>query len=84
MLYGVKIRNKKGSIFEDNILFFENRDKAVQFEKQIRFLDDIVHKEDYKKKVEKIKIFYTPFMKKDNRETEIELINEYPILVEFF
>lgn len=84
MLYGVRIKNKCHSQFDDKILLFKNKDKAVQFEKDIRFLDDVVYKEDYRNKVKQIKSKYSSLFVNDNIENEIELINQYPILVEFF
>ena len=84
MLYGVKIKNKSGKVFYDKILFFDRKEKAVQFERDIRFLDDVVYKEDYKNKVMQIKSKYSYLFVNDNIENEIELINQYPILVEFF
>ena len=84
MLYGVKIRNKENFIYEDKILFFESKDRAVHFERDIRFLDDVVHKDEYKRKVESLKSRYFNSLVEDTGESEIELINQYPILVEFF
>ena len=53
MLYGVKIRNvqsKSKNIYDDKIMFFESREKAKQFERDIRFLDDVAYRDDIRKK----------------------------------
>ena len=84
MLYGVKIKNKCGKVFEERILFFDKKDKALQFEREIRFLDDIAYKEDYKKKVQSIYSKYSSLFIQDTGDCSIELINQYPINVEYF
>ena len=87
MLYGVKIRNvqsKSKNIYEDKIMFFESREKAKQFERDIRFLDDVAYRDDYKKKVLEICEKYKSFFMKDDGEDSIEMINQCPIAVEFF
>lgn len=84
MLYGVKIKNKSGKVFYDKILFFDRKEKAVQFERDIRFLDDVAYREDYKKKALSIYSKYSSFFVEDMGDMDIELINQYPINVEFF
>lgn len=81
--YGVLIKNVKGKEMEDKIVVFDSYDKCMKFEKRIRFLDNIVDREKYKMEVDKIIANSTVVIYAEDAES-VELVNQYPILVQFF
>lgn len=82
--YGVLIRNaKRNNVYEPKIVVFEGYDKCLKFEKRIRFLDSIVDNEKYKIEVDKIIANSVVVLNVEEAEN-IELVNECPILVQYF
>ena len=79
-----KVLSLEEYVNDDKIMFFESREKAKQFERDIRFLDDVAYRDDYKKKVLEICEKYKSFFMKDDGEDSIEMINQCPISVEYF
>ena len=85
-LYGVLLRN----VFSNNeeiemVACFDSLKKAQKYEREIRFLDNVVSREEYRKSVHKIKRMAQQVLVVSEMEEEnIEFINQYPLLVQFF
>lgn len=84
-LYGVLLKN----VISDNekievIICFDSLKKAIKYEKEIRFLDNVVSTKEYKEKVERIKEMSKGILLYSEINDTIELVNKYPLLVQFF
>ena len=85
-LYGVLLRN----IFPNNqeiemVACFDSLKKAQKYEKEIRFLDNIVSINEYREKVHRIKKMSQKVLVCSEIDIEnIEFVNKYPLLVQFF
>ena len=63
---------------------FDSLKKAIKYEKEIRFLDNVVSTKEYKEKVERIKEMSKGILLYSEINDTIELVNKYPLLVQFF
>ena len=85
MLYGIKLANRVDKNTDVNIaVLYDSYEKAVKYEREIRFLDNVVDRDIYKKKVEQIKKTYLKSLLLSEVNDTVEYINDYPILVEHF
>ena len=85
MLYGVKLRNRVDKDTDiDIVVLYENYETAKRYEREIRFLDNVVDGIEYKRKVMKIKDSYKKSILLSEVTESVEYINDYPILVEHF
>ena len=85
MLYGVKLANRVDKNTDvEIVILYDNYEKALKYEREIRFLDNVADRVDYKRKVMKIKETYLKSMLLSEVVEPIKYINDYPILVEHF
>lgn len=85
MLYGIKLANRVDKNTDvEIVILYDNYEKALKYEREIRFLDNVVDRVDYKRKVMKIKETYLKSMLLSEVVEPIKYINDYPILVEHF